>query len=380
VPHLSGTRHHDLLPTRIPEQALFFESSARSAQFLLADRPIRSRLVVIGGLMLALLAISILISVANGSSGIAYPDVARILLRGPDAADVDTFPDAAVRIVWMVRLPRALAGALVGAALAVAGATMQGIFRNPLADPGTIGVSAGSGLGAVLALTTGLAAGSLWTLPLVAFLVGMGAALLVYTLSLHNGRTHISTLLLAGVAVNSFLGAVTSAILLTAADYGEVQAILTWLVGGLRGRGMAHVTLILPPFLGCTLLLTAFSRDLNLLVLGEETAQGLGINVPRTRFLLLMLASLLTGTAVSIAGGIGFVGLIVPHALRLIIGPDHRLLLPASALGGAIFLVLCDTAARLVLQPAELQVGLITAMLGAPFFLYLLWRNRRQYA
>lgn len=353
--------------------------SGNSSHFLLANYPVRVRLLIVGGVMLLGLLVAITISIAHGSSNIPYGDVAGILLSNLGIGSQAAYPDAQIRIILMVRLPRALAGALVGGALAIAGATMQGIFRNPLADPGTIGVSAGSGVGAVLAITTGLAASSLWTLPLFAFVTGMSAALLVYILSLHNGRTHTSTLLLAGVAVNSFLGAVTSTLLLMAADYGEVQAILTWLVGGLRGRGMAYVDIIVLPILISTGLLYAYGRDLNLLLLGEETAQGLGVNVARTRFTLLMLASLLTGTAVSIAGGIGFVGLIVPHALRLIIGPDHRLLLPASALGGAIFLVLCDTAARLLIQPAEIQVGLITAMLGAPFFLFLLWRNRRQF-
>jgi iron complex transport system permease protein len=208
----------------------------------------------------------------------------------------------------------------------------------------------------------------------------MAAALLVFTLSLVNGRTQIPTLLLAGVALSSFLGAITSTLLLTVAEYGEVQAILSWLVGGLRGRGIPHLEVIILPELLAVAALYLFSRDLNLLLLGEETAQGLGVHVHRVRFLLLMLASLLTGLAVSVAGGIGFIGLIVPHALRLIIGPDYRVLLPASALGGSILLVICDTAARLVIQPAELQVGLITAMLGAPFFLFLLWRNRRQFS
>lgn len=350
-----------------------------TTHFFLAERTIRARLLLVCGALLILLALAITISIAHGSSNIPYRDVAGVLLSKLGITSQTEFTDAQTRIVLMVRLPRALAGALVGAALAVAGATMQGIFRNPLADPGTIGVSAGSGLGAVLAIASGVAAGSLWILPLFAFITGMAAALLVYVLSLHNGRTHTSTLLLAGVAVNSFLGALTSTLLLMAADYGEMQAILTWLIGGLRGRGMAHVSVIVLPIVISLLLLYAYGRDLNLLLLGEETAQGLGINVARTRFTLLMLASLLTGTAVSIAGGIGFVGLIVPHALRLVIGPDHRLLLPASALGGAVFLVLCDTVARLLIQPAEIQVGLITAMLGAPFFLFLLWRNRRQF-
>lgn len=357
---------------------MFFNNPNQSHGFLLSRRSVSARLVIVSGLLLIALLLAITFSVANGSSNIPYGDVASILVQHLGVPNASEFTDAQVRIVTMVRLPRALVGALVGAALAVSGATMQGIFRNPLADPGIIGVSAGGGLGAVVALTTNFAAGQLWALPLSAFFGGTAAAIAVYSLSLVNGRTQIPTLLLAGVALNSFLGAITSSIMLLGAEYGEVQAILTWLVGGLRGRGIAHMqVLILPTFIGMVLLYV-FSRDLNLLLLGEETAQGLGVNVARTRFLLLMIASLLTGAAVSVAGGIGFVGLIVPHALRLLIGPDHRVLLPASALGGAVFLVLCDTVARLVIQPAEMQVGLITAMLGAPFFLFLLWRNRRQ--
>ncbi len=354
--------------------------NAQSSTYILADHSLPTRLALISGVLLILLLLAITFSVANGSSDIPYGDVARIMLQGLGVPGLGEFPETQVRIINLVRLPRALVGALVGAALAVSGATMQGLFRNPLADPGIIGVSAGSALGAVLALTTGLATGSLWTLPIFAFGGGLGAAMTVYTLSLVNGRTQVPTLLLAGVALNSFLGAVTSAIMLLGADFGEVQAILTWLVGGLRGRGLPHLEVIVLPVALCILLLYAFSRDLNLLLLGEETAQGLGLNVPRSRFILLMLASLLTGSVVAIAGGIGFIGLIVPHALRLVIGPDHRILLPASALGGAVFLVVCDTLARLVIKPAEIQVGLITAMLGAPFFLFLLWRNRRQIA
>lgn len=345
--------------------------------FALADRPIGTRLVLVSGVLLLLLLVAITLSVASGSSNIPYDDVARILLKGLGVPGMGDFSDAEMRIVNMVRLPRALVGALVGAALAVSGAVMQGIFRNPLAEPGIIGVSAGGALGAVIALTAGLAAGDLWTLPFFAFVGGMAAATTVYLLSLVQGRTQVPTLLLAGVALNSFLGATTSSIMLLGAEYGEVQAILTWLVGGLRGRGQPHLQVITLPIVIGIVLIYAFSRDLNLLLLGEETAQGLGVNVGRTRLILLALSSLLTGAAVSIAGGIGFVGLIVPHALRLVIGPDHRLLLPASALGGAVFLVLCDTLARLLIQPAEIQVGLITAMLGAPFFLFLLWRNRR---
>jgi iron complex transport system permease protein len=217
----------------------------------------------------------------------------------------------------------------------------------------------------------------MWLLPLCAFLGAMSAALLVYVLSLSHGQPQPATLLLAGVAVNALLGALISAALLFTNRFVEVQTILNWLIGGLRGRSWSHLGAMAVPVSITILLMLAYTRDINLLLLGEETAQGLGVNVPRTRLVLLVLACLSTGAAVSIAGPIGFVGLVVPHMLRIIVGPDYRLLLPASALGGAAFLVITDTIARLVLQPAELQVGIVTALVGAPFFLYLLYRNRR---
>jgi iron complex transport system permease protein len=214
-------------------------------------------------------------------------------------------------------------------------------------------------------------------LPIFAFVGAMTAATLVYMMSLVNGQSQPATLLLAGVAINALFGALISALLLFTNRFLEVQAILSWLIGGLRGRGWPHFGAVVAPVLVTVALLMVFTRDINLLLLGEEAAQGLGVNVPRTRFMLMVLASLAAGAAVSITGPIGFVGLLVPHTLRLIVGPDYRLLLPASALGGAVFLVITDTIARLVLQPAELQVGIITALMGAPFFLYLLYRNRR---
>jgi iron complex transport system permease protein len=254
---------------------------------------------------------------------------------------------------------------------------LQGIFRNPLADPAIIGVTVGGSLGAVIAITSGIAGNSLWMLPIFSFIGAMSAATLVYSMSLVHGQSQPATLLLAGVAMNALFGALISALLLLTSKFPEVQAILAWLIGGLRARGWPHFTVIVGPVLFTLTLLMAFTRDINLLLLGEETAQGLGVNVGRTRFALMALASLAAGAAVSIAGPIGFVGLLVPHALRLIVGPDYRLLLPASALGGAVFLAATDTFARLVMQPAELQVGIVTALLGAPFFLYLLYHNRR---
>lgn len=348
-----------------------------TTRFLLASQPISRRVVVVCSVLALVLVGVMIISAAHGPANIPYADVARLILRGLGFQTGLELPDSQFAIVNQVRLPRILVGALVGAALACSGATMQGIFRNPLADPGIIGVSAGGSLGAVIAISTGLVGESLWMLPLFSFVGAIGATTLVYLLSLVRGQSQPATLLLAGVALNSFLGALISAILLFSNRYPEVQAILSWLIGSLRGRGWAYFFAIVAPVILTTGLLFFFARDMNLLLLGEESAQGLGVNVPRTRFALLALAALSTGAAVSVVGPIGFVGLVVPHMLRLVIGPDYRLLLPASALGGALFLVTTDTVARLILQPAELQVGIITALLGAPFFLYLLYRNRR---
>jgi iron complex transport system permease protein len=199
-------------------------------------------------------------------------------------------------------------------------------------------------------------------------------------LSLQRGRTNLAALLLAGVALNAVLGAISSLLLLRTADFNAVRAVMSWLVGSLEGRGWDYFHLAKWPILLSAIVLLAFTRDLNLMAIGEEHAQSLGVNVPRIRLLLLALSSLMTAAAVSIAGAIGFVGLIVPHMLRLIIGPDHRVLLPASLLGGASFLVFADAVARTIIAPEQLPVGVLTALLGGPFFLFLLWRNRRYIA
>ena len=324
-----------------------------------------------------LLLLSLIVSAAHGAAPIPYGDVARLLLRGLGLPVGLDLPQSDLTIVWTIRLPRVLVGALVGAALAVSGTALQGLFRNPLADPGLLGVSAGGAFAAVLAIVSGLATISLWTLPACAFVGSLGASAAIYMLAATRGRVNPATLLLAGIAINALLGALTSALLLSTHDYNAIMAILTWLVGGLAGRGWDHLAVAVIPIGASMLAVFVYSRDLNLLLAGEETAQSLGVNVPRVRLILLAVTALMTGTAVSIAGGIGFIGLIVPHMLRLVIGPDHRLLLPTAALGGAVFLTLADTVARLLLPPTELQVGIVTALFGAPFFLFLLWRQRR---
>lgn len=370
-----------------------FDSTPRARPaFLLAGQGAVSRLLIISAALLVLLALAMVYGASVGSTPIPAGDVADALLqylgveRGVDPSS------ATYRVVTVVRLPGMLVAALVGGALACAGAAMQGLFRNPLADPGIIGVSAGASLGVVLVMTQtaaladfwlfsrGPLSGELWRIPLAAFVGAMLASGTVYLLSLQRGRTNLAALLLAGVALNAVLGAINSVLLLRAADTNALRAVLSWLVGSLEGRGWDYFALAAGPIAVSAALMLLYARDLNLLALGEESAQALGVDVPRLRLVLLALASLLTASAVSIAGPISFVGLVVPHILRLIIGPDHRVLLPASLLGGAAFLVFADGLARSLLAPEQLQVGIVTALAGGPFFLILLWRHRRQIA
>jgi iron complex transport system permease protein len=351
---------------------------------LLARQSVGQRRRNVCAVLLILLVASILFSAANGPTNIPYGTVAKLLLNGlgmrlPVDVPANELASDMV-IVNTIRLPRILVGALVGAALAASGVTMQGVFRNVLADPGIIGVGAGGGFGAVLAITTGIAQASLWIVPACAFAGSFVAVFVVYALSLVRGRNDTTTLILAGMALSVLLGSLTSMLILFTHDNYADQAALSWLFGKLDGRGWDYFTVSVIPILIAMIITMAYCRDLNLLLTGEDAAQSLGVDVPRSRAILLTLTAIMTGVAVSISGGISFVGLMIPHALRLIVGPDYRVLLPASALGGAVFLVLADTAARLIVQPVEVNVGILTALLGAPFFLFLLWQNRQAIA
>ena len=281
--------------------------------------------------------------------------------------------DTTATIVRDIRLPRIALAAVVGFALATAGAVMQGFFRNPMADPSIIGVSSGAAVGAVATIAFPLALP--FGLHVAAFVGAIVAAFGVYLLATRDGRTPVATLLLAGIAVQTFLGAVVSYLLLHSGESLE-QAVF-WLMGHLHNSSWAEVEVTLPLALLAFGVLLAFARDLNVLLLGEEDAQSLGVPVEQSKRILLAVSAVVTAAAVAVAGVIGFVGLIVPHVMRLLVGPDHRVLLPTSALAGATFLVLTDTIARA--NAAELPVGIVTAAVGAPFFLYLL-RQREVYA
>jgi iron complex transport system permease protein len=270
-------------------------------------------------------------------------------------------------IVRNVRLPRILLGATVGFALAAAGTVMQGFFRNPMADPSIVGVSSGAAVGAVAAITLPIDVG----LHAAAFTTGLLTAFGVYLIATEDGHTPVATLLLAGVAVQTFLGAVISYMLVNSGE--SLERAVYWLMGHLHNASWSDVAVtatVVPPLF---VLLLSYSHDLNVLLLGEEDAHALGVEVEWTKRVLLAGATLVTATAVAVSGVIGFVGLVVPHVMRLLVGPDHRVLLPTSALAGAAFLVAADTVARS--GPAQLPVGIVTAALGAPFFLYLLSRR-----
>ena len=274
------------------------------------------------------------------------------------------------RIVIGVRLPRILLAAVVGFSLAAAGTVMQGFFRNPMADPSIIGVSSGAAVGAVAFIVAPAAIPLGIGLRGSAFVGAILAAFAVYAIATEGGRTPVATLLLAGVAMQAFLGAIISFLQLQSGE--SLREVVHWLMGHLGNASWDDVaiTSLLVPILFVMLLL--YARDMNVLLLGEADAHSLGVEVERTKKVLLVLSSVITAAGVAVSGVIGFVGLIVPHMLRLVVGPDHRVLLPTAALAGASFLVLTDTVARSALGAAEIPVGIVTAALGAPFFLYLL--------
>jgi iron complex transport system permease protein len=331
--------------------------------------------------VMIVLLLAFIAGIAIGSTSVAVTTVARVLafhIFPQGIVDISDIPEPQQVIVWLIRTPRVIVAALVGAGLAVAGVQMQGLFRNALASPDIIGTSSGGVLGAVLALATGLAMRSIFYLPVMSFAGAFLALFLIYAIASRRGRTPVSTLLLTGVAFNALIGALTSFVIsLQWVRWEVAQEILFWMMGGLDSRTWKHVWLVLPCVAIGLIVALVYSRDLDVLLLGEETALAVGADIEKVKRVILTSAALLTGAAVAVSGLIGFVGLVVPHIVRLIIGPKHRYLLPASALTGAAFLILTDILARTVNRPEEIRLGIVTAILGSPFFLYLLLRHYR---
>ena len=325
---------------------------------------------LLGGLVVLTVG-SVLVGIAIGPVLVPIKRILASLLR-QETGGLSAMQEV---ILWQIRLPRVLLGLLVGSGLAVSGVAMQGLFRNPLASPYILGVASGASTGAALAIL--LAGGIAPLLPVGAFAGASIAVLVVYGLARPgNHTTEVFTLIMAGVAVGSFFSAITSFLIFLSSGGEKLSDVLFWIMGGL-GRANWTVLAILSPIVLIVIgAIFCFARDLNALALGEETAQHVGVN-PKTLYRwLLVLTTLLTAASVALAGTIGFIGLAIPHIMRLLLGPDHRKLLPASALAGGCFLVWSDLLARTAFAPAELPVGVITAFFGAPFFLYLLKAKR----
>ncbi len=321
---------------------------------------------------------AVVLATAVGSTSLPLSQEVLILARALGMPVAQSWPDSARAILMDLRLPRVLGALAAGAGLAAAGALMQGLFRNPLADPYVLGSSSGAGLGAILAMALSLRWSFLGfgAVAALAFAGALGSILLVYLIARVGWRTPATHLLLAGVAVGSLLAALMSFVMLfSSAIQTQLRSAFVWLLGGVSLSGWDELRMVLPMVSVAVLLSMGLARPLDALSLGEEAAAHLGVPIERSKLLAIAAAALLTALSVSISGLIGFVGLVIPHAVRLVIGPAHRLLIPASALAGGCFLVLADLAARTIIAPNEVPVGIITAFLGAPFFLYLLKRR-----
>lgn len=335
-------------------------------------RPTRARLalVCLAGALLA----SMVAGVALGAIWVPPSEVARVLTHVVQGR-ARTLADA---VVLDIRLPRVLLACLVGASLAGAGVLYQALFKNPLADPYILGVSSGAGLGAtiVLAATSAATAVRAFGVPAAAFVGAMATIALVVALASRSGRLESTSLLLAGVAVSYTLAAVSSFVMVFARQ--QMSAVVFWMMGGLTSASWSHVASVAPLFVVGIAVPMFFTRELNLMLLGDERAGELGVSVERFKRLVLASASLLVAGAVAVSGLIGFVGLMTPHMARLVLGPDHRRLLPASVLAGAVVMVLADLIARTVLAPVEIPVGIVTAAVGGPFFVWLLVRREKR--
>lgn len=335
-----------------------------------------SPLLIIPGLAVAMIA-ALIVSAGVGAVSVSPAQTLGIISHHLGIHLGIGYESRADAVIWSIRLPRVVLAALIGGSLATAGAALQGMFRNPLADPGFIGVSSGASLAAVSVISLGIRWLGSATIPIAASIGASVTVALTYGLARHGGRTEVITLVLAGVAVSTMAGAATSFITYVQSG-GQPRSMVFWTLGGLGGATWNTVETTLPFALIGVLLTMRHGVALNVLALGEREAAHLGIDVERVRIELLVLTALLTGASVAAAGVVAFVGLIVPHAIRLASGPDNRILLPASALGGATLVVLADLISRTVASPAELPLGILTALAGGPCLLLLMLRARRQ--
>lgn len=325
------------------------------------------------------LILTVFLSTAIGPANIPLSEVGNAFLSKIPGLNSFAGPvsPAYETIIFQIRLPRILLGLLVGVGLAVTGVALQALFKNPMADPYIVGVSSGAALGATIAIIGQFGSGWIGVsfMVFMAFLGALLAVYIVYNISKVRGKVPVETLLLAGVAVGALLSAITAFLMVQSGE--SIQKIYFWLLGGLSAKGWVHVGIALPCVIIGVIVLYLFARELNVMLAGEEPARHLGVEVETMKKIILAASTFVAAAVVSVSGIIGFVGLITPHMMRILVGPDHRVLIPACILAGGILLVSSDTAARMVVSPGELPVGVITALFGAPFFIYLLRKRKR---
>lgn len=338
-----------------------------------------SGLFLFSGVVLIL----VMLAAANfGAASISPLDIAKILLsRLPFMGHLISLrglDESTIIIVAKLRVPRILLGALAGAGLSVVGAAFQGVFKNPMADPFVLGISSGAALGATLSILFGgsMSIGGMSATTIAAFCGAVATTICVYSLARIGNRVQSVTLLLSGVALSYLLSSLISLLMLFHRE--SIERIILWTMGNLSGATMGEVLLLLLLMIPCLIGIWYHSRDLNLLLLGDESAKSLGVDVEQVKKRILLFSTLIVAGVVSFSGIIGFVGLIIPHTARMLVGPDHKILIPFAAVFGSVFMILCDTAARSVIPPAEVPVGIITSLLGVPFFLYLLYKSKRK--
>ncbi len=331
------------------------------------------------GVCLALIALLIVGAIASAMYGQLSTSPSEVVgtLLGRIGIDTSWAPvdDTLERTIWFIRFPRLVMSILVGAALAVSGAIMQAIFGNPLAEPGVVGVSSGAALGAAVAIATGVTLGGSWSIAVCAFIGALVATLLVYATARSSGRTEVVTLLLTGIAVNAIAGA-GMALVMFAGDTASREQIVFWQLGTMNGSRWSEVLVVVVVAVPATIGAMLLARQYDVLALGERTALHLGIRVERLRIVSIVLVTALAAVAVAFVGIIAFVGLVVPHLMRMILGPSHRTLILASLLGGAVLVVWADLLARTVIAGADLPIGLLTSLVGGPFFFWLIRRSR----
>ena len=317
------------------------------------------------GTAFSLLVFTMILSISAGAVKIPLQEILNIFLGGGS--------ETSRTIILNLRLPRAIESAIVGMGLSVVGTFFQGLLRNPMADPYVLGVSSGAAFGATIAIILGF---GIFGLSFMAFITSLMTVFFVYTISKTGTRVSMTTMLLAGIAISAFMSAIISLMMLL--NHDEFSRIVFWTMGGFSLINWNHVAYSTPVILIGSFVMYVFSRDVNAILTGEEVAEHLGVNTELVKKIILITGSLVTATAVSVGGIIGFVGLIVPHISRLIVGPDNRILVPFSAISGAIFLTFADLLARVILKPIEIPIGIITAAFGGPFFLYLLIESKQK--